>query len=155
MQLTNFQHRFNLLKNEKSDLQTRMYLAEYQVMLDSLVQVNVRLHPVYFSPEFYRYEYLQGGIRLPAGYGVVPDFLLFKVVTDTIRYHRLSVPDISIRLPKYRNQYIQTLEYFAGEVWTARAYEYEKKFNHYEETERFAELIKNNLPDYSYQFRGQ
>jgi len=120
--------------------------GSYQTVMTSLVKSNIDSRNVYIGPEIFETEMQQGGFRLPEGYTIVPDLFLFKVVKGK-GYVPAANPNFTIRLPRKRNHYINTIENFIGSMLVRRAL-YEMQFDKLDRAKVYINKIKTDLPDY-------
>jgi hypothetical protein len=120
--------------------------GSYQSVMTNIVKSNIGSRSVYIGPELFEAEMQQGNFRLPEGYSIVPDLFLFKVVKGK-EYVPAANPDFTIRLPKKRDHYINTIENFIGGMLVRRAL-YEMQFDNIERAKVYINKIKTDLPDY-------
>ncbi|HEX2866304.1 MAG TPA: DUF2723 domain-containing protein [Ignavibacteriales bacterium] len=119
----------------------------YRTMMTRLVEDNLQDHPFYIAPELVENEMQRGEFSLPRGYSLVPDLFLFKVVKDDSTYVPARNPDFTIRLPRYRDHYINFIENTAGAMLVRRAM-YEMKFDKTERAKLYLNKVKKEFPDY-------
>lgn len=118
----------------------------YRTMMTKLVEDNAGSRPFYIASELVENEMARGEFTLPKGYYLVPDLFLFKVVKDSA-YIPARKPDFTIRLPKYRDHYINFIENTAGAMLVRRAM-YEMKFDKAERAKMYLNKVKKEFPDY-------
>ncbi len=118
----------------------------YRKIMTDLVATNIGKGDFYISPELVDNEMQKGEFVLPAGYTIVPDNLLFKVVSGK-EYVPASNPDFTIRMPRQKNRYTQLIVNAAGGMLARRAL-YELQFNKTDKARVYINKIKNDFPDY-------
>lgn len=120
----------------------------YQKILAGLIQTNIDQKSVYIGPELVENEMQNGGFALPAGYTLVPDLFLFKVVKQNSAYVPLKNADINIRLPHRITKYTTQIEQMCSTMLVRRAL-YELSFSKPARAKMYADIVRKNFPDYS------
>ena len=120
--------------------------AYYRKILTDLVGTNISNGNFYVAPELFENEMQRGEFTLPAGYTLVPDLFLFKVVKGT-DYVPAPDPNFIIRFPKVRTEYINFIEQTVGSMLARRAL-YEMQFDKIDRAKIYIKKIKNDLPNY-------
>lgn len=118
----------------------------YRQLMTGLVATNVDKRDFYVAPELFEQEMQRGEFTLPAGYRLVPDLFLFKVVKGN-EYVPAADPDFKIRFPEKGNYYTKTIEKFIGSMLSNRAI-YEIRNGKTERAKIYTNKIKNDLPDF-------
>ncbi len=119
----------------------------YRKIMTDLVSNNINHRDFYISQEVYQNEMRRGEFKLPAGYSLVPDNLLFKVVRGN-KYVPAADPDFKIRISDNRNYYIDSIENFVGTMLSTRAM-YELQHGRMERAKIYVRKIRNELPNYN------
>jgi hypothetical protein len=120
--------------------------ACYRKIMTDLVGTNINNADFYIGPELFENEMQRGEFTLPAGYTLVPDLFLFKVVKGS-GYIPAPDPNFIIRFPKVRTEYINFIEQTVGSMLARRAL-YEMQFDKIDRAKIYIRKIKNDLPDY-------
>lgn len=118
----------------------------YRKIMTDFVGTNIGSREFYISPELVENEMQKGEFVLPAGYTIVPDNLLFRVVSGK-EYVPASDPDFMIRIPQKRDRYTDLIINAAGGMLARRAL-YELQFNKTERARIYINKIKKDFPDY-------
>jgi hypothetical protein len=118
----------------------------YRRIMTDLVATNADSNNFYIAPELFENEMQKGEFTLPAGYTLVPDLFLFKVVKGK-DYVPAPNPDFIIRFPKERNEYINFIEQTVGSMLARRAL-YEMQFDKIDRAKIYIKKIKNDFPNY-------
>ncbi len=119
----------------------------YRRLMTALVATNIDERDFYIAPELYQNEMQRGEFKLPQGYKLVPDNLLFKVVNSD-EYVPASDPDFQIRFSDNKNYYLEKIEYFTGYMLLNRV-NYELQHGKVERAKVFMRKLKKLLPDYN------
>lgn len=119
----------------------------YQTLMTKLVSTNIDQHSFYIGPELFENEMQRGQFKLPAGYTIVPELFLFKVIKGN-DYVPAPDPDFKLRLPKHKDIYIKMMENILGSMLTRRAL-YEMQFDKIDRAKIFIRKIISDLPDYT------
>ncbi|MGD8305613.1 MAG: DUF2723 domain-containing protein [Ignavibacteria bacterium] len=119
----------------------------YRRIMTDLVSNNINDRDFYISLEVYQNEMRRGEFKLPAGYNLVPDNLLFKVVRGD-EYVPAADPDFKIRISDRRNYYIDSIENFVGSMLSTRAM-YELQRGRIERAIIYVRKMRNELPNYN------
>jgi hypothetical protein len=114
--------------------------------MTDLVATNIGSREFYISPELVDNEMKKGEFVLPAGYTLVPDNLLFRVVKGK-EYVPASNPDFTIRIPQQSNRYTVLIVNETVGMLTQRAL-YELQFNKTDRARLYINKIKKDFPDY-------
>jgi hypothetical protein len=140
-----------LLSFERSEAYNANLLEQlYRKIMAELVVNNIDEHDFYVAPEVYQNEFQRGEFKLPEGYKLVPDNLLYKVVKKD-EYSPSSNPDFQLRISDKRNYYIDKIEYFSGLLLSARAM-YELQNGREDRAKMYVKKIRNDLPNYQLPF---
>jgi hypothetical protein len=118
----------------------------FQKIMTDLVAVNYDKRTFYIAPEVFENEMQKGQFVLPEGYTLVPDIFFFKVNKGN-EYLPANDPEFSIRFPKKRNYYHNTIEKLVGGMLVRRAL-YEMQFNKVERAKVYIKKLKKDFPDY-------
>jgi hypothetical protein len=118
----------------------------YRTIMSKLVTTNIDKRDFYIAPELVEQEMKRGEFALPPGYSLVPDLFLFKVVKGN-EYVSAADPDFTIRFPKKRNHYIDSIEKFVGTILSNRA-AYEIRFGKSERAKIYVQKIISDLPNF-------
>lgn len=118
----------------------------YSALLQAMIEENIGKRPVYFSSGFIQNELKNEGIVIPKGYTIIPDRLLFRIEHEAA-YRPLSGIDFRLRLPRYRNAYIRSIEVQIANVMSTRALSYEVWYKHKKESENIMKLLTSLCPD--------
>ena len=119
----------------------------YRRLMTGLVATNIDERDFYIAPELYQNEMQRGEFKLPQGYKLVPDNLLFKVVKGD-EYVPASDPDFQIRFSDKKNYYLEKIEYFTGYMLLNRV-NYELQHGKVERAKVYMRKLKKLLPDYN------
>jgi hypothetical protein len=119
----------------------------YRSILTNLISTNADKKNIYISSELIENEMQKGEFVLPAGYKVVPDNLLFKVVKGD-EYVPTADPNFKIRFPRTRTKYIDFMENATGTMLARRAL-YEIQFNKIDRAKIYVKKIKEEFPNYN------
>ncbi len=119
----------------------------YRMIMTNLISTNIEKHPYYIAPELFEKEMQRGEFRLPQGYSIVPDLLLFKVVNSD-KYVPAPDPNFKIRFPDYENHYTKFIKNLVGSMLARRAL-YEMQFDKVERAKLYIKKIKTDYPDYN------
>ena len=137
-----------LLPFERSEnFNSKLLEGLYRRLMTGLVATNIDERNFYIAPELYQNEMQRGEFKLPLGYQLVPDNLLFKVVKGD-KYIPASDPDFQIRFSDKKNYYLEKIEYFTGFMLLNRV-NYELQHGKVERAKVYMRKLKNILPDYS------
>ncbi|MCH8033338.1 MAG: DUF2723 domain-containing protein [Bacteroidetes bacterium] len=137
-----------LLPFERSEnFNSKLLEGLYRRLMTGLVATNIDERNFYIAPELYQNEMQRGEFKLPLGYQLVPDNLLFKVVKGD-KYIPASDPDFQIRFSEKKNYYLEKIEYFTGFMLLNRV-NYELQHGKVERAKVYMRKLKNILPDYS------
>jgi hypothetical protein len=140
-----------LLPFERSEQFNANLLEQlYRKIMTDLVTNNINERDIYIAPEIFQNELQRGEFRLPEGYKLVPDNLLYRVVRGD-EYKPAANPDFRLRLPKKKNYYLERIEYFSGSMLSARAM-YELRHGRNEKAKVYVKKIRNELPNYELPF---
>lgn len=118
----------------------------YQRIMSGLVSSTVEKRPFYIAVELYEGEMQRGEFRLPAGYTLVPDNLLFKVVKGN-DYIPAKDPVFNIRFPKNGSKYTDMIRTMVSGMLVRRAL-YEMEFGRIDRAKVYIRKIKYDFPDY-------
>jgi hypothetical protein len=130
--------------NDKFD--PNLLEADYRKIMTGLVGTNVDKGNFYIAPELFEGEMQRGEFTLPAGYTLVPDLFLFKVVKGN-NYIPAPDPNFIIRFPKRRTDYINFIEQTVGSMLARRAL-YEMQFDKLDRAKIYIKKIKDSFPNY-------
>lgn len=119
----------------------------YKKIMTDLVATNIDKRDFYISPELVYNEIQNGAFILPAGYTIVPDNLLFKVVKDK-EYLPAPDPDFTIRIPHKTTRYTDLIITGSGDMLARRAL-YELQFYKTDRARLYIYKIKKDFPDYN------
>ena len=119
----------------------------YRRLMTGLVAANIDERDFYIAPELYQNEMQRSEFKLPQGYKLVPDNLLFKVVKGD-EYVPASDPDFQIRFTDKKNYYLEKIEYFTGFMLLNRV-NYELQHGKVERAKVYMRKLKKILPNYS------
>jgi hypothetical protein len=119
---------------------------DYRNVMTNLVSTNVNNSNFYIAPELFENEMQRGEFILPAGYTLVPDLFLFKVVKGK-EYVPAPDPNFIIRFPKERTDYINFIEQTVGSMLARRAL-YEMQFDKFDRAKIYIKKIKSSFPNY-------
>jgi len=137
-----------LLPFERSEnFNANLLESLYRRLMTGMVATNIDERDFYIGPELYQNEMQRGEFKLPQGYKLVPDNLLFKVVNGD-EYVFASDPDFQIRFSDKKNYYLEKIEYFTGYMLLNRA-NYELQHGKVERAKVYMQKLKKILPDYS------
>ena len=137
-----------LLPFERSEnFSSKLLEGLYRRLMTGLVATNIDERNFYIAPELYQNEMQRGEFKLPQGYQLVPDNLLFKVVKGD-KYIPASDPDFQIRFSDKKNYYLEKIKYFTGFMLLNRV-NYELQHGKVERAKVYMRKLKNILPDYS------
>ncbi len=118
----------------------------YRKIMTGLVEENADKRSFYIAPELVETEMRRGEFVLPAGYTLVPDLFLFKVVKVT-DYVPASDADFTIRYKSSDNHYSNMIKKFVSSMLLRRAY-YEMQFGYKEKAKKYLNKIKETFPDF-------
>lgn len=118
----------------------------YRRIMTGLVENNINERAFYIAPEVFENEMQSGDFTLPAGYTLVPDIFLFKVVKGN-SYIPAADPDFEIRFPEKKNYYTNFIENTIASMLARRAL-YEIQFDKIDRSGVYIDKIKKDLPDY-------
>jgi hypothetical protein len=118
----------------------------YRKIMTDLVGTNITHGDFYIAPELFENEMQKGEFTLPAGYTLIPDLFLFKVVKGK-NYIPAPDPDFIIRFPKERTDYTNFIEQTVGSMLARRAL-YEMQFDKIDRAKIYIRKIKKDYPDY-------
>ncbi len=118
----------------------------YKRIMTDLISTNIDKRDFYVAPELFSNEMQSGQFVLPAGYILVPDLLMFKVVKGN-KYIPAADPNFRIRFPKEKNYYTNFIENLAGSMLARRAL-YEMQFDKIDRAKIYIRKIKTDFPDY-------
>jgi hypothetical protein len=102
--------------------------------------------PYYVGPELYDFEMQRGEFILPAGYNLVPDIFLFKLVKGN-DYIPAEEPEYTIRFPEKGNRYTDFIKDYAGKMLVRRAM-YELQFDKTERAKIYISKVKKDFPEF-------
>ena len=125
---------------------SRLLESLYRKIMTGLVETNIHTRDVYIGPELFENEMQRGQFQLPAGYILVPELFLFKVVKGN-DYVPAPDPNFILRFPKNMNNYTRFIENTVGAMLARRAL-YEMQFDKVERARIYIEKIKKDFPDY-------
>lgn len=120
--------------------------SNYQLIMQKLITENIQTHSYFIGPELVDNEMRNGAFSLPKGYFIVPDLLLFRVVS-TNEYVPAADPDFRIRFPKNSNKYIEQIKNMVGSMLVRRAM-YELSFDKTERARLYINKIRKEMPEY-------
>lgn len=135
-----------VVRNLDEESVQRWY-RQYQLFVSELIEQYAGKRPIYFTSAFIGYDLKNLSVRIPSAHTIVPDKVLFKLVPDS-SYHALNEQHVVIRLPKYRNAYIRTIEKQLANVMASRA-SYEASLGHADKSKRIMEYLPSLAPDIS------
>jgi hypothetical protein len=140
----------NALKPFEREEQYNAALLEslFRRIMTGLVSTNIGQRDFYIGREIVEGELQRGEFSLPAGYTLVPDLLMFKVVRDNKEYVPAGDPDFIIRFPSNDSHYSQTIKNFVGSMLAARAL-YEMQFDNRDRAKIYIDKIKNDIPGFT------
>lgn len=137
-----------LLPFERSENYNATLLESlYRRLMTGLVAANIDERDFYIAPELYQNEMQRNEFKLPQGYKLVPDNLLYKVVKGD-EYVPASDPDFQIRFSGRKNYYLEKIEYFTGSMLLARA-NYELQYGKVKRAKVYMRKLKKILPEYN------
>jgi hypothetical protein len=116
--------------------------------MTGLVSTNIDKRDFYIGREVVEGEMQRGEFSLPAGYTLVPDLLMFKVVRDNKEYVPAADPDFIIRFPSNDSHYSRTIKNFVGNMLATRAL-YEMQFDKTDRAKLYIDKIKNDIPGFT------
>jgi hypothetical protein len=159
-QLNNYDH--SLLKGIKNEIDQFLFALRpfergekfdpnklenlYRTIMTKLIASNIDKRDFYIAPELVEQEMKRGELILPAGYNLVPDLFLFKVVRGG-EYVPAANPDFTIRFPAKRNHYIDSIEKFVGTILSNRA-AYEIRYGKQDRAKIYLQKIISDLPNF-------
>ena len=129
------------------DYDSNLLEAVYRRLMTNLVKTNVDKRNFYVAPELFENEMQRGEFTLPEGYTLVPDLLLFKVVSGN-DYVPASDPDFTIRFPDSKDKYLTNIEQLFVCPMLIRRALYELKYDKIERAKIYIEKVKKDFPDY-------
>lgn len=137
-----------LVPFERSENYNASVLEEYfRKIMTGLVEKRMEEHPYFIAPEVIDNEMRRGEFSLPAGTTLVPQGLLYKVVTGN-EYVEASVPELNIRWSGKNNTYTNNIEQFVVRVLLNRAmYEVNNGFE--DRAQEYITLVKKNFPTFN------
>jgi hypothetical protein len=118
----------------------------YRRIMTNLISTNAGKRDFYIGTELFENEIQAGQFTLPAGYTLIPDIFLFKVVKGN-GYVPAKDPDYKIRFTTNKNHYTELIERFVGAMLVRRAF-YEIQFDKIERARVYIRKIKKDFPDY-------
>ncbi|MGE5807273.1 MAG: protein O-mannosyl-transferase family [Ignavibacteria bacterium] len=118
----------------------------YRRIMTNLISTNTGKRDFYIGPELFENEIQAGQFTLPAGYTLVPDIFLFKVVKGN-GYVPAKDPDYIIRFTENRNHYTEFIKRMVGAMLVRRAL-YEMQFDRIERARVYIRKIKKEFPNY-------
>jgi hypothetical protein len=118
----------------------------YRRIMTGLVSTNIDKREFYVTPEVFEVEMQKGEFELPAGYNLVPDIFMFKVVKGN-QYVPAADPDFKLRIPVRGNHYTQIIETFVSTMLVRRAL-YELQYDNNERARVYIDKVKNDFPGY-------
>ena len=118
----------------------------YRSVMTNLITSNIDTRNYYIGPELFQNEMQHGEFSLPAGFQIVPEFLLFKVVRGT-GYVPAPDPNFMIRMPEKKNHYTEFIANIAAEMLTYRA-AYELQFNKPDRARIYISKVQKDFPEY-------
>jgi hypothetical protein len=132
-------------RNESFD--ANLLEVTYRKIMTDLIVNNTDKREFYISPELVDNEMQKGEFVLPAGYTLVQDNLLFRVVKGK-DYVPATNPDFTIRIPQKKTRYTEQIVNAAGSMLARRAF-YELQFYKTDRARLYINKIKKDFPDYN------
>ena len=109
--------------------------------------INKDTNSIYLTPEIYGEEVKQGIFRIPPDKKIVPDVLLFRIVSDD-KYYPAPNPDFFIREPETKNllsNHVKDLICFM----LVNRIKYELNFNKYKRAQKYYLKLVQDFPDFN------
>lgn len=119
----------------------------YRKIMTGLVSTNIENRTVYIGSEMVENELQQGNFSLPAGYTLVPDLFLFRVVKQNSPYIPAKDPDFTIRIPRRATKYTEAIQQFTGTMLIRRAL-YELQHNKVAKAKMYAAKVRKDFPTF-------
>jgi hypothetical protein len=118
----------------------------FRRIMTGLVSANIEKREFYIAPEIVEGEMQRGEFSLPAGYTLVPDIFLYKVIMGK-EYVPAADPDFAVRFPKAENRYSAFIKNRIGSMLISRAM-YEMQYDRMERAKLYVDKIKKDIPDF-------
>lgn len=125
---------------------TALLERSYQQIMQGLITTNIDKYEYFIGPELVDNEMRNGQFTLPAGYFLVPDLFLFRVVCSN-DYLPAADPDFQIRLPENENKYTDQIQNMVGSMLVRRAM-YELNFDKTDRAKLYLNKIRKEFPGY-------
>lgn len=120
-------------------------VEHYTVMVKALVQKTIAKAPISITYNFLWNEMNNQNIIPPTGYGIVPDFFVYRIKQNPNEYSPLPQNRINIRFPEIPSEYILRIKNTTANILYERAMVYEKIFNKPEMQDNLLKLINTDL----------
>lgn len=131
-------------RNEQFD--SALLEKYYRAIMTKLISENAGSKSFYIGLELFQSEMQRGEFSLPAGYQLVPDLCMLKIVKGK-DYVPAKDPDFIIRPPKNGNKYTDNILNFACSSLVYRA-QYELIYNKKDRAKLYIGKIKRDYPDF-------
>jgi hypothetical protein len=118
----------------------------FRRIMTGLVSSNINKRDFYIAPEIVEGEMQRGEFSLPAGYSLIPDLFLYKVV-DGKAYVPAADPDFIIRFTEREDHYSSFIKRITGSMLVARAI-YELQYDNRERAIVYIDKIRKDIPDF-------
>ena len=129
-----------------SDYDSGLLEKYYRQIMTGLIYENIDKRNFYIAPELYQNEMQRGEFSLPTGYNIVPGLFFFKVVKGN-DYVPAPDPDYTIRLPEFKNKYIDFITNMSATMLAYRAL-YELQFNKPDRAKVYVRKIRKDFKDF-------
>jgi hypothetical protein len=118
----------------------------YRAIMTKLISENTGDRSFYIGLELFQGEMQRGEFSLPAGYQLVPDLCLLKIVKGN-NYVPAKDPDFIIRPPQNGNKYTDNILNFVCSSLVYRA-QYELMYNKKDRAKLYIDKIKKDYPNF-------
>lgn len=130
------------------------FVGKSNIIIDSLLRyedvspmINKGNNDIYLTSEIYRDEIKRNVFRIPPDKKIIPDVLLFRIVSDD-KYYPAPDPDFLIRIPKTKgvlSKYVEDLICFM----LVNRIKYELNYNKYGRARIYYLKLEENFPDFN------
>jgi hypothetical protein len=118
----------------------------YRAIMTKLILENAGSRSFYIGLELFQGEMQRGEFSLPAGYQLVPDLFMLKIIKGNY-YVPAKDPDFIIRPPKNGNKYTDNILNFVCSSLVYRA-QYELIYNKKDRARLYINKIKKDYPSF-------
>lgn len=118
----------------------------FRKILTGLIETNIDKRNIYIGPEFLKNELKSGELTLPAGFKIIPQIYLYKIVKDD-SYVSAPEPEIHLRKNENPDEYQENASAFVFETLLNRAI-YEHLNGRKLKSEKYYRSARKNFPDF-------